>query len=333
MMKMNLKKRILFAFLSLALILPLVVLGVSADETEYVKWSLTEDGMILSGDKTYHAYAFPAGGPTFYGEAMSFYVYSNQIENEWIKKTAGSEYATATVYAPYPDSEIVFLDIYGEWYLYATPAGKAQMDTFVNGRSINYFLRIRYHESAPLDSSLVTSLEVARAQSGNKRTEEVANLKDAHRFDVIVYDSTYTYAYTLGAIYRLEDGRDYYLHYLSLGNQHFDADGNFSYRSGSVELTLLDEKISTELDETGENITPWSTKYAYEADDAGMILPEAAFWVLYILVVMCPALALVMVGVVMARSKKRGYPKYWYILSLIAALWIFLAILLMILLI
>lgn len=332
MMKMNLKKRLLFTLLSLALILPLAILGVSAEE-EYVEWSISEDGMILTGDKSYYSYNIPAGSPTIYGEALNLYVYYNEVEGDWIEEITGSEYATGIVYAPYRDSEIVFLDIWGEWYLYATPAGKAEMDAFASGRSTNYFLRVKSHESAPLDPSLVTSLEVARAGDGNKRTEEVANLKDAHRFDVIVYDSTYTYAYTLGAVYRLEDGRDYYLHFLSLGNQHFDADGNFSYRSGRVELTLLDEKISTELDETGENITPWSTKYAYEADDAGMILPEAAFWALYILVVMCPALALVMVGVVMARSKKRGYPKYWYILSLIAAVWLLAAILLMILLI
>ena len=332
MMKMNLKKRILFTLLSLALILPLVILGVSADEHEHVKWSLSEDGMILSGDKTYYAYEFPAGGPTIYGEAMNLYVYYNNVENDWIREVADDEYATATVYAPYYDSEIVFLSIFGEWYLYATPAGKAEMDAFASGRSTNYFLRVKSHESAPLDPSVVTSMEVARAKDGNKRTEEVVNLKTAHRFDVIVYDSTYTHAYTVGAVYRLEDGRDYYLHYLSLGNQHFDADGNFSYRSGSVELTLLDEEISAKLDGVGENITPWYTNYTYE-DEMELVAPAPVFWTLYVLFVMGMPLALLIVGLAMARSKKRGYPKYWYILSIIAALWLLAAILLMILLI
>lgn len=332
MMKLNLKNRILFTLLSVVLILPLLAFCASAEDSEFVEWSMTEDGMILSGDKTYYAYEFPAGGPDIYDEALSLYVYYNELEGDWIEKITGSQYVTATVYAPYRDSEIVFLDIRGEWYLYATPTGKAQMDIFVSGRSSNYFLRSKPYMSASVDSSVVNAMEFARAQTGNKRTEEVVNLQDAYRFDVIVYDSTYTYAYTVGAVYRLEDGRDYYLHFLSLGNQHFDAEGNFSYRSGSVELTLLDEKISTELDDVEERIVGRYTDYTYEGD-VDLIISKPAFWVLYVLVIMGAPVVFLFVGLAMARSKKRGYPKYWYILSLIAALWIFLAILLMILLI
>ena len=330
-MKMNLKKRILFTLLSVVLILPLAILGVSAEE-EYVEWSLTEDGMILSGDKTYYAYEFPASAPNIYEEAWNLYVYYNEVESDWIEEVASSKYATATVYAPYPDSEIVFLDIYGEWYLYATPTGKAEMDAFAGGHSTNYFLRSEPYVSAPLPSDVMTSMEVARAKDGNKRTEEVVNLQNAHRFDVIVHDSTYTYAYTVGAVYRLEDGRDYYLHFLSLGNQHFDAEGNFSYRSGSVELTLLDEAISAELDRTEALMMEHYTIRSYE-DDIELIIPETAFWVLYVLFVMGMPFALLIVSLAMARSKKRGYPKYWYILSIIAALWLLAAILLMIMLI
>ena len=336
MMKMNFQKRCFLLVLCAFLLLPLLSLGVAAtadpadvDEEGHVIWVLSENGNTLMGNgKTYKSYQFPVGSPTIYGEAMQLYVYWNSVECAWLDGAEG------TVYAPYPGSDLVLVRAMGmgEWYLYTTELGKAQMDAFASGQLKNYFLRIGAHLSTELDSSIFNAIGYALQQTDNKRTEDVANLQKAHRFDVIVYDATLTYAYTVGAVYRLEDGKDYYVHYLSLENHYFDADGNFSYRSGSVELTALDSKISTELDEVSQGISgKGTTFYIYEDDGSDtQLFSETTFWVLYSLMGFVAPVPLFVVGLVLPYSKKRGYPKYWRVLSVIAAIWIILAAILMI---
>jgi hypothetical protein len=136
----------------------------------------------------------------------------------------------------------------------------------------------------------------------------------------------------VGAVYRLDDGKDYYVHYLSLGNQYFDAEGNFSYRSGSVSLTVLGEDLSRELDKVREQVVPNGyTYYEYE-DSETPLFSETTFWVLYSIMGFVAPVPLFILGLVLSYSKKPGYPKYWRILSVIAALWILFAAILMILL-
>lgn len=56
------------------------------------------------------------------------------------------------------------------------------------------------------------------------------------------------------------------------------------------------------------------------------------FWIIVILFGFVAPIALLVIGILFARSESKGYPKYWYILSWIAAAWIFFAALLLVLL-
>ena len=344
MMKMNLKKRCFLLAFCLILLLPLLSVGASAGEDkpdfEYdnngrAVWELSEDGGRLeSGTLSYTIYDFPAGSLAIYWEAHYLFEYQNRVSSPWIEEITGSSYAEGIVYSANPGGGIMLLQVEDEWYLFTDAHGKAEMDAFASGKTKNYYLRTEPFCSTALSSEIFDAMEAERAKTDNKRIEDVVNLKKAHRFDVIVYDENQTYAYTVGAVYRLEDGKDYYVHFPSLENRHFDADGNFSYRSGSVEMTELGADLTGALDRVAEMIPSGVYPYyEYEYGDWQITIPEAGFWALYSLFGFAAPLPLLIMGLVLPRSKKRGYPKYWYVLSFLALIWIILAVALMILLI
>lgn len=331
MMKMNWKIRAFLMALSIVLLLPLLSLSVFADEDEdgFVEWELSEDELTLEGNgKVYSAYN-PIGTIPFYSESKQIYVYENEVT---FSDNGPLGRGTSEVCAPDADSEFVWVRVQGGSYIFATATGARQLNSFLSGKSDNYFLRTDSYSSAKLEKETVDAMEKARKASGGKKTVNVTDLQARHVFDVVVFDDTQTFVYDMGAIYELSDGKYYYLHFLSLGNQYFDANGNFSYRSGSVELTALSDSIAEELDLVAEDIVYTETVYVWENDE-GALISASAFWVFYVLIGILLPIAPLVVGLILPRSKKKGYPKYWYILSIISAIWIFLAILLMILLI
>ena len=332
MMKMNWKIRAFLMALSIVLLLPLLSLSVFAaeDEDGFVEWELSENDLVLTGDgKKYYAYT-PIGTIPFYSEAKQVYIYANEVT--FSKDGALGAVGTAEVCAPAPGSEFVWVNTRSGSYLYATEVGTRQLNSFLSGKSDHYFLRTAPYSSTKLEKETVDAMEKARKSSSGKKTVNVSELQACLVYDVIVYDETQTLVYDMGAVYKLSDGKYYYLHFLSLGNQYFDADGNFSYRNGSVKLTVLSDSIAEELDLVAEDSVYTETVNIWENEN-GDLIPASAFWVFYVLIGILLPIAPLVVGLILPHSKKKGYPKYWYILSIIAAIWIFLAILLMILLI
>ena len=329
-MKMNWKTRVLLFALSLVLLLPLLSVSVFADEDgELVEWELSEDELTIFGNGKEYSVYVPMSTIPFYSEPKQVYSYANDV---FFSEDGPFGSYISNVHAPGPDSEFIWLYVKDGFYIFATEAGTRQLNNFLSGKTDNYFLRTEQYKSEALAPSVFEAMEKVREQQDNKKTVEVSRLRSALRFEVIVYEETQTFAYAVGAVYRLEDGKDYYLHYLSLGNQHFDADGNFSYRSGSVELTALDADVSTELDAVAEKIVYKKTVYMDEADDS-MIISETSFWILYVIISVVIFVTLLLLGLLLSRSKKKRSSQYWRILCVIAVIWIFLAILLMVLLI
>ena len=332
MMKMNWKIRAFLLALSVVLLLPLLSLSVFATEEEesFAEWELSEDDRVLTGDGKVYSLYYPIGEIPFYSESKQIYIYENEVS---FSKDGAMRGFVSEVCAPGANSEFVWLRLLNDGsYIYATEAGARQLNHFLSGKSDNYFLRTGPYSSAKLEKETVEAMEDARKASDGKKTVNVSELKGRLAFDVVVYDETQTFLYDMGSVYELSDGKYYYLHLLSLGNQYFDADGNFSYRSGSVELTVLDDAIADALDTTAEDIVYTETVYVWENED-GTVMPTSVFWVFYVFLGILLPIAPLVVGLILPRSKKKGHPKYWYVLSIISAIWIFLAILLMILLI
>ena len=131
------------------------------------------------------------------------------------------------------------------------------------------------------------------------------------------------------------EGKLFYVRFDTLDNTHFDADGNFSFRSGEVPLTPLNDAMSAEAREAiNARMTEGMT--VYEDPTLGE-LPETLvlilFWIVYVILgFLCP-LPFIAVGVILPLIKPLGKPKYWLLSAILGALWVLLAIILMILLI
>ena len=83
----------------------------------------------------------------------------------------------------------------------------------------------------------------------------------------------------------------------------------------------------------------YDTEYAYDHDEEHIdvyddtTISPFGFWFCYILMGFIFPIPFLVLGLVFPRSRAMGYPKYWYLLSLIAGGWILIAIALLVLLI
>ncbi len=335
----NVKK---FAFLAVCILFALqAVLGVCAftavyDEDGCVLWARSADRQTLSGDKQYTLYKEPYNIKTdFYVDAKTVYRYENGPS--WVYD--GIEYFGA-VSSPHADADFVWVKSASTIYLYtATDEARERLDDFFNGVNSVYRLeKDNGGDEGYLNEETVGVL-LAAAEAGNGAIEKDVRELGTYtiRYRIKICDATESLAYTYGMVYRI-DGKYYYVHYPALGNEHFDANGNFSYRSGTVTLYELDGKTSEAILNAAATAEYIWTDYDYEEDGDDFTLAdpevdEPVFWATCIFVgFVLPAL-LLLLGVLLPQIKALGKPKYWYVLAGVAAVWLILAAVLTIILV
>ena len=209
---------------------------------------------------------------------------------------------------------------------------------------LDYLLRDEFGLETPLDVSLLESLDELASSGMEGILTDVRELADAECYEIVIRTGIEETVH--GAIYYMNDTY-YYLNYVKLGNQHFDADGYFSYRSGEVVLTNAETYRAEIEEELIPILNPFYEYGDYEypiydengkqigvggVGSASGQLEAALFWIGCILLGIVAPIPFFVAGLVLSRSKKLGYPRYWRILSLIAGIWMVSAIVLMILL-
>lgn len=313
-------KKKLICLLLACLLLPALCVSVLAEEAEYAQWVISEDGEELSLDGTTYTWY-----PLAYGDRIvpeERFVYENDVTNPVNDKTM-------TVSVNPDNPHMVFLVGYIGGYavqrVYVTEEGRRILDAYVNGAYSEYLLVKDDDLAAELSLDLIAELD---AQTENQISMEVTRLRERASYDIIGYDETRTLAHTHGAIYLLGNGY-YYINYDALDNTHFDASGSFSYRSGTVTLVKLGTEHSRKVSDALGNLEDWYSDVVYESDGEEPVMEESSaktvFFVLSVIGgLLVPAVPLVL-GLVFARSKKSLNPHKWYLLSSLAALWIILA--------
>ena len=285
------------------------------------EWDLSEDGKTLtSGFDVYTLYTLPVG---YYLNYHTYYEYANPTDT----------YAGVVSYEK--DGAFVWLDR-NEPTFYATEAGARALDAFLEGEVGKYRLKdAAYSNTSVLTADTVDSLEALMAAGKNKKTTDVSALRDAERYDLTAHDKTDTVATVVGAVYHI-DGVYYYLGSQGLGTQFFDADGYFSYRSGSVSLVPLDTTLTETVEDAIDHLEYERVEYKFEDDEYGSSslfgdkeAAVSAFWCATVFFGLLLPIAPLVIGLVLPHSQKRGYPKYWYALAIAAALWIFFTIIFM----
>ncbi|MBQ3153995.1 MAG: hypothetical protein IJB88_02070 [Clostridia bacterium] len=334
-MKKNVQ-RLLFAFLCVSLLVSALTVGALAafegdeldpdndpyrDDSGHVHWYYNSETDTIRGLGKEYVYYEPTQNLLY--DAQKRYYFENEV---WVP--SGGE---MPLYGYSDNPEILEL---GYWDgLYVTEAGRVSLDALCNGNAATYRLRSNsayYTErTEPIEHDFVQSLTAGT----NKKTVEVTALKNALVCYLYGYDGTDAYGCAYGGIYQL-DTEYYYIHYLTLGNQYFDADGNFSYRSGTVEAVVLDEAQAERLTTLNAAMDTHVVESVWEDDETRSGMDRTSAAIVFVMSVgflgFLVPLPLLIVSICMAKSRYRGYPKYWYLLTAVSAAWMVVAVLLLI---
>ena len=337
MKKLNFKK--LFCIIVSALMLCQgFALCTFAEESEgevieMLQWTASIDGNTISdGTRTFKFYCSGGtyGNTEIIEDSAENFRYENSVEITDPERGLIS----CGITSKSKDFPIIWIDISSyETRYYATEEGKELLDDFFNKKNCIYRLEGEYesaesvfdtYRSFTIGESLIKKMDAVIA------TEEidVRDLATVPSYDIYYYDSSDTFCMIQGMVFVLPDGY-YYVNYANLDNTHFDANGNFSYRQGTVFLAKLDDQeiaagIHYALENPDEART-YTTTYEYESDAT---LPPIIFWFFYVIFVIVLPVPGLVVGLILPHIKKLGKPKYWYSLSIIHGLWILLGIIL-----
>ncbi len=290
-------------------------------EPTYVDWQISEKGDSLTANGcTYYLFDPPSH---FYCDADTVY---QSVDTVTIPYLSTEDYdCESAIYATQADAKIVWLDVYGTEYYYATENQLEKLRDYASGVTTAFRLA-QGTKYASLSKERVNEMFQQSSASNATRVEaNVQALQDLPCFELIAREETGTFSYVRGTIYQFENGDYYFVDHKTLDNTHFDANGNFSYRSGTVSLTLLSGQAPIALREAKENLVEHDTVRTYE--DEGYVEEDVIiFWIFFILIGFLLPLPLLIVGLILPHSQKRGYPKYWYRLSIAAGVWIVLSI-------
>ncbi|MBE6553952.1 MAG: hypothetical protein E7666_06370 [Ruminococcaceae bacterium] len=325
MKKVNLKKvftRSSLVWLILALLMPMILTA----SAETLTWELSGDEVTLThGDEIYTAFSLPVDSRL---RPRTRYVYAETVD-------------IFSYYDPNPESyeangDIVWLDLSAR-ILYVTREGGSKLVSLRRGQSEKFYLaNANLTTDAPIKKTTVNRLnDLVARESGGIEVDVNSGLEFVTRYELLAYDDTETVCQFYGVIYEIE-GTFYYLNYQKLDNKHFDADGKFSYRSGTVTLYPIGAGTEQTLRDVMESMTPYRAEVSFEEGeeliaDADSYNP-AVFWFMYIAIgFMLPCLPLIL-GLILPHLIKWRKPTYWYSVAIAAGVWILSAIVILILL-
>lgn len=303
-----------------------------AQEQGVTVWELSDDGKTLTGnDIVYTQIDIPAG---YHVDFSTEYIYASEIETKLFKN--GSCYPVS----PQKNSKVVCLvnNYENTYYTYVTYKEKSSLQNFYN----NIVSKFRIQN--PNDSMEYTDFpeymilhldNLARANEQNVNFD-VSALKDHLYVEFIARNQSDYMSMTFGGIYKI-DYDYYYVNYTKLNNGYFDANGDFSYRSGTVSLTKIDSDLLKDIKDFENAMTKHSYESEYEEDEIDVTFDKTTakvlFWIIFVIFGFLVPIAPLIVGFTFALSEKRGYPKHWYLVAFLSLAWMALSLILAIILI
>ncbi len=317
------KKRFLTCLLALAvmlcLLVPVLSISASAAENEEpYEWLLSKDrsSIIRSDGKLYEYISL---GDDFYFDVNAEYEFINDVR-------------LGDIYSYAPDGDVIWIEDDYELYVYATEKGYEQIKAFAEGKYESYLIELGdgTYRSAQIDKAAIESMNALGVSTVAEVKEvDVDILEDCTYHSIIARDANEILSKVTGLVFEFGDGY-YYVNFAALDNSYFDAYGNFSFRSGSVPLVRLSGMEEATVIGAIENAEYRYIRTEYEIDRAAA---ESAFWVMFVLAGFIIPIPVLFMGMYLANSAKRGAPKYWYSLSILAAAWLVLCIVLMLMMI
>lgn len=300
----------------------LLTLGVGAASDK--SWSISADRTTLTdGHNKYTFYLPPAD--VYWLPVKTVYYHDVEdiggIDNE-------NDYVF-TLMSVGSDTEILYLESTFAHGFYVTDAQREALAAFEREESIEY--RILRSDNAYMQGTLTEETIRSLKALGNSQETEVRTLQSLPSYKVVYYDSTGSLYRQIGILFFFENGSVGYVNYAHLSNAHFDADGNFSFRSGTAPVCIIeDEQLIADVREATDSVSDYSPLVEYEGDDAywewlsRIALP--LFWILFAITgALLPCVGLI-IGIKEACSRKRKKHVRWYALIGLCCLWLVLTL-------
>ena len=308
------------------LILPCAAMLTAHAEEDVREWTASENlSSLYDGINTYYRYPIPEE----YDWAPLLSVYNYVADSVTVRETGTK--LTASLQTTAPDSGLVLLRSNGKAWLYATREAAQVLTRYFSAPShTNCFLwEGPSYGAAISDERLSCFYDPAHIELIDI---EVTELRELDSYELVSFDPNLALVRTVGAVYQLDGERYGFVDYTLLDNTHFDASGDFSYRSGSVTLSVLKGDAYAALMETVDTMDDFDWEITYENDPdmatAGLVI----FWIFFVLVGYVMPLAPLLVGLLLPQSAKRHRPKRWYALAVFAGLWLLAATVILIIL-
>ena len=301
------KKKIFLALFTLVMALALCT-AISADDI--TDWTLSEDGKtLIVGDEAYELYEGYLYPYAAFNPQTAFRYENNLGYTYYLKRN--NEYNGIMVVSYYSGYTTSSSDRF-----YVNDEGRAYLDSFIDKNFSSYKL----HYSGMLAStpaSWINSLD-----GGTIVEIDVRQLEHVSRFDVFGYDQSETFAHKVGAIYADMENY-YYVNYDKLPNNYFDANGNFSYRQGTVKAYKLSITQASEMNEYIDSMQ--DTDIVYEGDTLdglGRGFSTVYFVIITAIFGFILPLAPVVIGTFRIITGKSKNPRRWYLLFISCGLWV-----------
>ena len=286
------------------------------DGAQSYEWYYDEErGILKNSDREYSRVELPVGYRAY--SKGSIYVFENYYYEYY-----------SDLYSYERQGEIIWEDEDAD-VVFATEIGKSCIDALIGGDYSNFALFVG-DMTSDLDTDFVARLD-GLTKSNGALPINVRDLSPLGENQIRAYDATSSVYYVYGAVHEYSGGY-YYVCYDQLPNSNFDANGNFSYRRGTVYAYKLDGELLSEFEKALRSVE-YKKIYTYEADDLGgePLIPYRVVTLLQLGVVLAvigyalPAI----IGVLSLRRAKSTVPehkKLWYITAGAAGAWVALSI-------
>jgi len=275
-MKTNIYKRLLSFFVAAVLLISAFSITAFAEIDAFgrYKWEISEDaGQITNGDMVYNRIELPVG--YVFDPFLTQYYFRNEIE---YTSDDGYEY-NVRLYSYARDGELLNTEytVFEYYEIFATAEGEQILNALVGGKYGKIRVEDAYWYHSDYSYGDLNTEVLDALISSEERSEGVEiDVKELRgidcRYDIIVFDETDSLRHTLGAVY-LVDGDYYFINYDKLSNEHFDADGNFSTRSGRVVMHEVGEDTVAKLEGALDAGYDYDCEYIYEEDDGEIDSP------------------------------------------------------------
>ena len=341
------KKNLTIKLLSLAAILVLMLSMLSltataAEPVEYMEWEMNESGTAIynSDGKTFYSYEsnFTAHFKIF---PLKIHKYANTVyvPDDAFGGAGARLRDNWDVYSYEQDGEIILISSGQGNLLYTTNKGTDMIYNFRGGVDEYYY--ILDGDKMGAIHTMFYTFTTEMSQYADKHVG-LSRLDECIIGEMVGMNKSKSLMYEYGCVYYYMD-EYYYLDYSELESSMFDSNGDLNYGSVTTKVPL--HKITGDalkyLNEARDRMSTVTPQTTYEGGipldlgfDLGEYLdyPASAFWITFAIVGAAIPLIVAVVGLVLANSSYRRFPRYWMAMSVSAVAWMFISLMIMIIL-